>query len=348
MTFRRPRDAPGAALRPVPKHQGVLRAGVAVLAVTALIGGVSWSTTARSGAAHVASPSATIKAVVPVPPPTPTPTPTPSPTPTPTPKPVFSKSARKDLTRRVGSYLKGRSGQLSVQIQDLSTGLSYGYNADMRHATASIVKVDILVTLLLRAQREKRGLSRDERALATRMITESDNNAADALWYRVGGSYGVAAANKKLKLRHTTVGPAGYWGATLTDVADQIRLLKSLTSKKSPLTAKNRRYALGLMGDVVSSQDWGVSAAAGRKDTTALKNGWLPRKIDGDLWTINSIGRVQGDDHDYLIAVLSSRTRSMGDGIATVEHVAEMVRKALSKAISTSTTSTTSSTPKNA
>ncbi|GAA4594752.1 hypothetical protein GCM10023194_62550 [Planotetraspora phitsanulokensis] len=339
MTFKRPRDAPGAALQPAPRHGAVLRAAVALVTVAVLIGGGSQFTASHSGAVHMAAPSATIQAVVPAMTPTPAPSPTPSPTPTPAPKPVFSKSARKDLSRRVGSYLRGRSGQVSVQIQDLSTGLSYGYNADMRHATASIVKVDILATLLLRAQREKRALSRDERALATRMITESDNNAADALWYKVGGSYGVAAANKKLKLRHTTVGPAGYWGATMTDVADQIRLLKSLTSDKSPLNAKSRRYALGLMGDVVSSQDWGVSAAAGRKDTTELKNGWLPRKIDGDLWTINSIGRVQGDDHDYLIAVLSSRTRSMGDGIATVEHVAEMVSMALTKAISAPSTS---------
>ncbi|GII56796.1 hypothetical protein Pth03_51850 [Planotetraspora thailandica] len=292
----------------------------------------SRTTGASSAAAFVpvSSPSAT-----PSPPPSPSAVPTPSPSPTP--KPTFTKSARKNLTKRLGAYLDGRSGELSVQIEDLKTGLSYGYNTKQRHATASIVKADILVTLLLRAQRDKRGLNANERALAKRMITASDNDAATALWNEVGGSAGVAAANKKLRLRNTAPGPAGYWGATMTTVADQIRLLKTLTSAKSPVNAKNRAYALDLMGDVLSSQDWGVSAAGGRGDTTALKNGWLPRAVDGGLWTINSIGRVRGDDHDYLIAVLTTRDHSMGDGIATVEHVSEMVGDALSKAISTST-----------
>jgi beta-lactamase class A len=338
MTFRRPRESSDAALRPAQRRRVVLRTAVVILVAAGATTSVVWFASARARTTGTPSPVAFAQSPTASPSSTASPAPSPSPTPTPSPTPSLSKSARSALTKRLSAYLDDRSGELSVQIEDLDTGLSYGYNTKQRHATASIVKVDILVTLLLRAQGEDRGLSDDERALAKRMITASDNNAATALWNRVGGTAGVAAANKKLHLRDTTPGPGGLWGTTMTTVADQIRLLKSLTSKKSLISAKNRSYALGLMGDVLSSQDWGVSAAADRGDTTALKNGWLPRPVDGGRWTINSIGRVHGDDHDYLIAVLTTSDRSMSDGIATVEHVSKVVSDALSKAISTSTT----------
>ncbi|MEO3857836.1 serine hydrolase [Acrocarpospora sp. B8E8] len=242
---------------------------------------------------------------------------------------AFSTSARAKLTRKLGAYLKDRSGQASVQIHDLSTGITYGYNTSLRTVTASIVKVDILAALLLRAQKDGRSLTATERNLAKLMITLSDNDAATTLWNQIGGATGLATANRKLGLRDTTPGPGGYWGSTTTGVADQIRILRSLTSKTSPLNAESRRYILGLMADVAPAQAWGVSAAAGNDDTTAVKNGWLSRTADGGRWTINSIGRIHGDGHDYLIAVISRRNSSMADGIATVEHIAELAVEAL-------------------
>ncbi|GAA0980030.1 hypothetical protein GCM10009555_045840 [Acrocarpospora macrocephala] len=242
---------------------------------------------------------------------------------------AFSTSARAKLTRKLGAYLKDRSGQASVQIHDLSTGITYGYNTGLRTVTASIVKVDILAALLLRAQRDSRSITATERNLAKLMITLSDNDAATTLWNQIGGAPGLATANRKLGLRDTTPGPGGYWGSTTTGAADQIRILRSLTSKTSPLNAESRRYILGLMADVAPAQAWGISAAAGNDDTTAVKNGWLSRTADGGRWTINSIGRIHGDGHDYLIAVISRRNSSMADGIATVEHIAELAIKAL-------------------
>jgi hypothetical protein len=106
----------------------------------------------------------------------------------------------------------------------------------------------------------------------------------------------------------------------------------SITSKSSPLNAGSCRYILGLMADVAPAQAWGVSAAAGDDDTTAVKNGWLPRTADGGRWTINSIGRIRGDGHDYLIAVISRRNSAMAEGIATVEHVAELAVDAVKTA----------------
>jgi beta-lactamase class A len=254
----------------------------------------------------------------------------------PTPKPMrsLSTSERAELTSDLKSYLDDRPGDASVAIRDLSSGITYGYDSRLRTVTASIVKVDILVALLLHAQQANRHLTSTERRLATTMIHISDNDAATALWDRIGGSSGLTSANRKLGLRNTTAGSGGVWGTTTTSAADQIRILRSLTSSTSPLSAASRKYVLGLMAGVTSSQRWGVSAAAGDDDSTALKNGWLPRTVDDGRWTINSIGRIKGDDHDYLIAVLSKNNPSMNEGVTTVEHVAKVVGEAVAKAAS--------------
>ncbi|TMR23690.1 hypothetical protein ETD86_07605 [Nonomuraea turkmeniaca] len=218
-----------------------------------------------------------------------------------------------------------------MTAHDLSTGRSYSFNRGLRTATASIVKVDIVMALLLRAQRQRRGLSAWERRAAARAIKASDNAAASALWSAIGGASGLAAANKKFGLRETRPGPGGAWGATTTSAADQVRLLTALTSSKSPLSAKHRRYVLGLMADVASEQSWGVSASGGKGADVALKNGWLPRERHGGRWTVNSMGRVKSRGHTYLIAVLSERHGSMGSGVKTVERVSKLVTKAMSR-----------------
>ncbi|MEV4106392.1 serine hydrolase [Nonomuraea sp. NPDC049695] len=245
---------------------------------------------------------------------------------------VARKPDKKALTRALDRYVSHLPGRLSVSVRDLSSGLSYTYHRGLRTATASIVKVDIVVTLLLKAQRRHRGLTARERRWAARAIRVSDNAAASALWRAIGGASGLAAANRRLGLRSTTPGPGGSWGATTTSAADQVRLLTALTSARSPLSVRNRRYVLGLMSHVARGQSWGVSAAG---HDAALKNGWLPRRRDGGRWTVNSIGRVRGHGHTYLIAVISDRHPSMGAGVRAVEHVAALVAKTLAKAATT-------------
>ncbi|MEO3885567.1 serine hydrolase [Nonomuraea sp. B5E05] len=241
-------------------------------------------------------------------------------------------SYRKPLTRSLDRYLDGVSGELAVSVLDRPTGLSYSYNRGLRAATASIVKVDIVIALLLKVQRQGRGLTAWERRAAARAIKVSDNAAASALWSAIGGASGLAAANKKLGLRHTRAGPGGAWGSTTTSADDQVRLLKALSSATSPLSAKHRRYVLGLMRNVVPEQAWGVSAADRGEAGVALKNGWLPRRRDGGKWTVNSIGRVRDRGHTFLIAVISRRNTSMRAGIKAIERVSRLVTQALARA----------------
>lgn len=248
------------------------------------------------------------------------------------PTPTFTDTQREALTGTLSDYLDDRTGSLSLSVRDLSTGISYTYGKGLRTATASIVKVDIVMALLLNAQRRKRPLTSTEKDLAERAIKVSDNAAATALWHAIGSSAGLASANRRLGLRDTEPGAGGAWGSTTTTAADQIRLLTALTSPESPLDADARRYVRALMRDVAPEQAWGVSAAGAEAE---VKNGWLPRDVHGGRWTINSIGIVRDTGHRYLVAALSERNATMHDGIKAIEHTTETVTAALAEATTT-------------
>jgi hypothetical protein len=187
------------------------------------------------------------------------------------------------------------------------------------------VKLDILETLLYQDQQNGSSPGSSQRELITEMIEQSDNDAALDLYDDVGGSSAITAANKAFGLTDTDVDDEAF-GDTTTTVTDQIRLLRQAFTADSVLTSAHREYIQDLMGDVESDQRWGVSAAADQSgssaDDYALKNGWLPRSAT-DLWEINSIGEVEHDGHEYLVAVLSSDNESMDSGIDVIEKVAK-------------------------
>ncbi|MEV5903663.1 serine hydrolase [Streptomyces sp. NPDC052127] len=215
---------------------------------------------------------------------------------------------------------------VSVAVLDLDSGddATYGESA---FDTASIVKVDILATLLLQAQDADRRLTTAEKTYATAMIENSDNDSASALWRIIGKAQGLDAANERFGLTDTAGGDDMLWGLTQTTTADQLTLLQQVFGDDSELSEASRTYLGGLMGRIAVDQRWGVSAAADGS-SWALKNGWLARSTTG-LWDINSIGRVTVDGHDCLVAVLSNGNATQTAGITLVEQVARTAVSAL-------------------
>ncbi|MEV7872607.1 serine hydrolase [Streptomyces sp. NPDC088124] len=229
------------------------------------------------------------------------------------------------LTRRLAALPKPAKASVSVALIDLKDGREADYGVGTGKAlatydTASIVKVNILVALLLQAQDEHRALTAVEKSRATKMIKVSDNESANALWRAIGKGDGLDAANRRLGMTGTTAGSGPLWGLTQSTAADQIALLSAVFGgdATSPLTAASRAYVRSLMGGIEPGQDWGVSAAG---TVTGLKNGWLSRSATG-LWDVNSIGRIVVDGHSYLLAVLSRGSVSMEAGISLVEKAA--------------------------
>jgi hypothetical protein len=243
-----------------------------------------------------------------------------------------TKAPAPSLPDIIDALAGSHTGSLSVAVAELdgtrSDAYARGDNDDGTYDTASIVKVDILAALLLRAQREGTSLTGRERDLATDMIEASDNDAALALWEDIGGAAGLHTANKELGLRHTTGGPGDLWGLTQTTAPDQITLLRAVFTTHSALTAASRSYLTGLMKSVESGQRWGVSAADSDGSGYAIKNGWLQRSATG-LWDINSIGEVRYQGHTLLISVLSEGQYSEQGAIDLVQRVALAAAKTL-------------------
>lgn len=232
----------------------------------------------------------------------------------------------------VSSLTTSDDDHVSVAVENLGTGASASYNVSNKYVTASIVKLDILCTLLYQAQLGNHSPSDSELSLTTTMIENSNNDAAQRLFEDEGGAPAITAANKVFGLTDTAVeknslDEAGYsWGDTTTTVLDQLQLLRQVFTADSVLTPANRSYIKSLMKHVEPDQRWGISAAADDPSPSGsdymLKNGWLPRRGTG-LWEINSIGEVQYQGQQYLVAVLSNSNKTMESGISIVQQLAK-------------------------
>ncbi|WP_089103124.1 serine hydrolase [Streptomyces hyaluromycini] len=253
-------------------------------------------------------------------------------------EPVTEPAVDRDalLSSAMGRVTVPSAAKVSAAVLDLDSGDSAAYG-DSAFDTASIVKVDILATLLLQAQDAGRHLTATEKAYATKMIENSDNTSASDLWDIIGKATGLDAANKRFGLTGTEGGDGALWGLTQTTAADQLTLLQQVFGDDSKLSAASQAYIQGLMKTVESDQRWGVSAAADGSEF-ALKNGWLARSTTG-LWDVNSIGRVTVDGTDYLVAVLSKGTVSQAKGISLVEAAAKAAVGAFTEADSSASAS---------
>jgi len=232
------------------------------------------------------------------------------------------------------SYLSGRAGTVLAAVYDLGTGRTWDLGQGAPQAEASVVKLDILETLLAeRGQGGGTGLPASDRSLAEQMIEDSDNAAATSLWYAVGGPAKIGSFNARAGLTRTAPSscvtcpgfPWPGWGLTTTTPDDQIALLKQLVIPVSLLTAAERDYALSLMENVTPSQRWGVSRGVPANVTVALKNGWLPLRGGDSDWQVNSVGWIHGGGRNYLMAVLSAGNPTEQYGVDTIGQLAAMV-----------------------
>lgn len=236
--------------------------------------------------------------------------------------PVAGESTEADVAGGIAEIAAGLPrGTVSVAAFNTVTARTYGYDADDAMDAASLIKLDVVEALVLQHQDSGVPLSDDTVALATTMIENSDNDAASALWDQVGGAPGVADADQRFGLSHTVPDPDGQWGLSTTDAADQLALLANLI-RPGPLDGASRSFVLGLMQQVESDQNWGVSAAADPGTTTALKNGWLDVDDDGGLWAVASVGSVTVHGQQVLLAVLTRHNASEAAGIQLVESLA--------------------------
>jgi len=231
------------------------------------------------------------------------------------------------LSRQITDALHRLSSTVGIAAADPEEGIRCRYHQWREFHSASVIKVITLCALLYQLQGHE-NLSLYQADLAQAMITESDNDAQDALWNEIGMT-DLQRFLTAARMNHTVLGTDDYWGLTEVNAHDELRLLQLLITRNTVLDAASRRYVLALMADVVPDQRWGVSAGAPADVTVHLKNGWLP---DPDLWDVNSIGDFTHHDVDYSMVILTSNDPDMASGVATVDTVAELINRALARA----------------
>jgi beta-lactamase class A len=229
------------------------------------------------------------------------------------------------LSKDLADAIRGRSGYVSIRVEDVRTGVECRYNEGHLSHSASVVKATILAALLYWRQHTGTSLTSTEKHDATLMIEYSDNNAATYLWNDVGHTR-LNQFIKAATMTETELNSDGYWGLSEITARDELQLMRLLTEHNSVLTDSSRSYELNLMNHVVSYERWGVPAGAPSGLTVYVKNGWLNDPV---LWVINSIGAIEGHGRDYKMAILTYNDPSEQYGINTVQAIAEAANRDL-------------------
>ena len=142
-----------------------------------------------------------------------------------------------------------------------------GVNLHHRFYSASVVKAMLALAVVRAAPR--RALTADERALLRPMITYSDNDAATAVYARVGRDALLRIARAA---RMTRFDVAFNWADALLTAHDQARLFLRI-DRLAP--RRHRGYLRELLGSIVPSQRWGIAPVAEERGFHIMfKGGW--------------------------------------------------------------------------
>ncbi len=230
----------------------------------------------------------------------------------------------KRMAKDLDSRLDDRDSDDGLNLTDSKTKVTCWYHSTRHFIAASVIKVTILAALLRKAQQQHRRLTTAETKTAWLMITQSDNDAANTLWFDVGLPF-MQHFLDLARMRQTKLN--FHWGLTLITAHDELTLLSLISSPNKVLTKTSRIYARYLMAHVTAGQRWGVPAGAPRGVLVHVKNGWLP--YPGSLWEINSLGTFTTTTRLYKIVMLTYNNPSMAYGIDTIEGAAEVIHARL-------------------
>ena len=213
--------------------------------------------------------------------------------------------------------------RFSASVYDARTGCQYDLNRDERITTASVVKIEVMTGVLLRAQDQGRALTAWERSKIDPMITESADTPTSELFIYLGGTAGFATVDERLSLTETEL-PPSVWGLTETSARDQVNLIRQvLIGDYGPLDEAYREEAWRYMTSVIPSQTWGITAGVEPRWTVAQKNGFAGSSRG---WRINSVGFVEDlEGSGYAVSILSVGWSSVAQGTPAVEYISRQI-----------------------
>jgi hypothetical protein len=200
---------------------------------------------------------------------------------------------------RAGAVNVSSPGFWSWALLDVRTGeLTGSANRAATNDTASMVKAWIAADFLrVTAERGARP-TEDDLELLRGMIRESDNEAAEAIYRRNGGTASIRRLIARCGLTDSRATP-DYWSLTMLSARDAVRMGACIADGRAA-GPQWTRWVLDEMRRVRGEGRFGIIQAlpppvAGR---TAIKNGWLLR--DDGQWRVNCLAIGDG----WVLAVL--------------------------------------------
>jgi hypothetical protein len=213
---------------------------------------------------------------------------------------------------RARAFARTRAGIVSFAVVDTSGGLRC-HECWRRYTAASVVKAMLLVAYLHSVSAAHRPLTPADRALLGSMIRVSDNEAATAVYLRVGDA-GLERLARQARMKAFAV--SGYWGYAQITAADQARLFAGLNRLVPRQFLADAR---GLLASIVSWQSWGIPEVARPHWRTFFKGGWR-RSGRGQL--VHQAARLERGTLSIAIAVLTDGNPSQAYGRETVRGIA--------------------------
>jgi beta-lactamase class A len=222
--------------------------------------------------------------------------------------------------RSIARYLRSRSDDVTAALFDVRTGKTYLYRAGKPQITASMVKIDILATLLYLDQEREKAMTARDIKLSTSMIEDSDNKAAQKLWVQIGQLPALSQFDQLIGFHQSVL--SWGWGDTFTTPLDQLALLKTILFPNKVLDSSSQAYEQNLMQSVLGSQRFGIPTAVPTRATVGVKNGWYPETATG--WQLNSAGYVHLGRCYYLAVVMTAENPTEQYGLATIDQIGHM------------------------
>ena len=231
--------------------------------------------------------------------------------------PPFSPVSKPELPMRRGvhaanGYARSREGIVAFAVMG-ADGKVHDRLGARSFVSASVVKALLLVAELRRIQSQ--GLTLDDLTESTlqRMITVSDNAAADEIYGRVGDA-GLERVADDAGMRDFTVD--GYWANAQITADDMVGFADRLDAL---VRGPEAGFANHLLRDIVPYQRWGIPTAVGVRWRVRFKGGWRTTELGALAHQFARLDR----DHDHLsLAVLTDGQPSQEYAAETIEGVA--------------------------
>jgi hypothetical protein len=201
----------------------------------------------------------------------------------------------------------------------------------------STLKVPILATVMREGP-----LSPEEEAWARSALTASDNEAAAALFQQLEAAHGglsgaslavqetLAAGGDPTTQVATAPPPPGAvstWGQTEWSLEGAATFYRSLACGEL-LDGPQTAYVLGLMGEVVPEQQWGLGQAG--LPEVAYKAGWGPEAAAGGAYLVRQTGIVRSEASGAVVAMMvEDPSGAFEAGIQDIDRVADWVAEHL-------------------